>query len=77
MRVIGKTFAGAINSVGPISTGTITSEPGFGEVPLNGTFVHGADVIRICPTGKVAVLDFRSVIEYVVPEAFSKCPGTH
>ena len=67
-RVIGRTFAGAINSVGPISTGTIKSVPGFhDEIPLNGTFVHGADVIRICPTGKVAVLDFRSVIEYVVP----------
>ncbi len=58
----GHTFAGAINSVGPISTGTIKSEPGFGQVPLNGTFVNGADVIRIDPTFKVAILDFRSVI---------------
>lgn len=59
----GRTFANAVNSVGPISTGTIESEPGFGKEPFKGTFVHGADVIRIDPTGKVALLDFRSVIE--------------
>lgn len=59
----GQTFAGAINSVGRISTETVTSEPGFGQEPLNGTFVNGADITRIHSTGKVASRDFRSVIE--------------
>lgn len=53
---------GAIVDVGPISTGTITSEPGFVQGVLNGTFVNGADVLRIDPTAKAVGLDFRSVI---------------
>jgi hypothetical protein len=40
------------------------SEPGFGDIPLEGEILVGSDAITIDPNFKAARLDFQCVIRY-------------